>query len=343
VVGLTARRQHAFAAGLTAALAAASVAVTWTHRGDIHPDWRIARRAGRSLLFGDHLAVYASNPRAQMGPLALLVALVPRTAYYLLVAALLAVPVWCIARHWAPAPAGLRGRLLLVGCCAATVVPWTQLAWKGHADDALVLAGGVVALTALRRGDRPTAVCGYAVAVAGKPTAIVLAPVLAVSPGLLVALGAVTVAVWAPFVLASPTGAAQASRGVMDVGRGSAAELLGWPAGAPIPGWVRPLQLVAGLAAAALGRLRDRPWEGLVLAFTLRAVLETNPAPAYSIPLVLLSVVPDLRRGSPLMTATALATWWLSQGVLNGDPGYARMALLLLLAAVAGYDVARSR
>ena len=59
--------------------------------------------------------------------------------------------------------------------------PWAQLAWKGHADDALVLVGAAVMVTALTAKRHRWLLPGWVIAVAGKPTALALAPLLLAS------------------------------------------------------------------------------------------------------------------------------------------------------------------
>lgn len=94
-----------------------------------------------------------------MGPLALLLARLPRPVYVVLVAAAVAL---CL--HWfcdavvdSGSVAGDRvwdgRRLVLLAAGGALVVaPWAQLAWKGHADDALLLTGSALLLSSAARG-----------------------------------------------------------------------------------------------------------------------------------------------------------------------------------------------
>jgi hypothetical protein len=317
------------------------LAVSWRWHSFIHPDWKIARAAAHTLTSSRALDTYSLHPRAQMGPAALLLALLPHDLYVVLVA-LLAFPVLLCSILAAPHDvAGSPRRWLTPAVAgAAVIVPWSQLAWKGHADDALVLLGAALMLYAYRARRPWLNLSGLLIAMAGKPTALVLLPLLGLGGSAVLAAGfAGTAVIWGPFLLADPHGLLAAGRGVMPVGHGSAPNLLGYRPGSPIPTWVRPLQLGAGLLAAAWGRVRNLPAEGVVIALAVRALLDTNPAPAYSIPLVVLAVFCDLQRTWPLLTVLASVGFWLSQPVLDGGPGWPRLAALLLLILTASFQV----
>lgn len=297
-----------------------------------HPDFTIARRAARVLFSTQALHLYQKVPQAQMGPLAISIAPLPHTLYNVLVA-LLAVPFLVLAAG--PLTVGTVPALRKVTWGLATlllVIPWAQLAWKGHADDALVLVGAAVMLTALRRSRTGWAVFGWGVAIAGKPTALVLGPLLLASPGLLVAGLLVTALIWVPFALPDPLALARAGQGVMPVVRGDGPWYLGVPVGRP-PAWIRPAQLVLGWTGSALGYVRRRPEVGVLLGLAARAVLEPNPAPAYSISLIALALFVDAGRAVPVATLLAAASFWTSQQVLNGGSGWPRILCLLALVA----------
>lgn len=314
-------------------VAAATVIQTWRWRGPVHPDWLIARAAGADLLGPGGLSVYAWHPTAQMGPLALVLAQLPRMVYLVLVAA----SVWFVLALVAHQAGQGPGAAIAAAVGAVCLVdPWSQLAWKGHADDALVIIGATWMVVALARGSRGQTVAALAVALLGKPTAIALAAAWFTEVGLAVTALAVVAVVWAPFFVADPDAMLHAGRGIMPVGHGSLPEYLGHPTGSVIPVWVRPAQLLGGLAAVWWGRLHDHLAEGVLAAFTVRAIVETNPAPAYSIPLVALAILPDVRRGHPLLVPLAAASFWLSQPVLDGGPGWPRLVALGLLLLVTG-------
>ena len=336
-----------------AVVSAVAVQDTLRWRDTLHPDWLIARAAGAALYGSDGLRVYATHPRAQMGPLALALALLTRPAYLVLVAALLGPVLLLLAGAGLAANrAGWTRRSLLVAGAGAAlaVVPWTQLAWKGHADDALVLLGIAVLALGLYRpsggtwpGPRVLVVAGIAIAVAGKPTGVVLVPVSALAGLEVLATTLLAVlAIWAPFALVDLPGLLAAGRGVMTVGRGSLPSVLGVRVGAAPPSWVRIGQLLGGLALAGLGAARRRPLEGVAAAFCLRALMDPNPAPAYSTPLVLLAVALDAGRPVPSVTVLAAASFWLSQPVLDGGPGGYRLAALGALLAVLVARISRA-
>lgn len=304
----------------------------------VHPDWLIARAAGRTLWSSKGLEVYAAFPRAQMGPLALTLAQLPRSIYVVLTAAAIAPCIYWLSEaavghreDWTA-----RSLFILSVGAALCIVPWSQLAWKGHADDALVILGLALMLKSAAGGSRRGKLLGLGIAVAGKPTALVLLPFLLTSGAEFAAGLAIVAAIWLPFLLAEPIALLRAGRGVMSVAPGSLPSYLGTSAHASPPAWIRPVQLFAGLGASAIGVLRDHAAEGLLLGFTIRALVDPNPAPAYSIPLVLVAVAVDLGHGWPITLPLAMLSFWLAQPVLNGGTGVYRIAALIALALACG-------
>jgi hypothetical protein len=311
----------------------ATLITAWQWLDVVHPDWIIARTAGQQLLSPDALSVYRDHPRAQMGPLALALATLPRPLYIVLICAAVAP---CL--YWftgaARAYRTLRPRrawsLLALGG-VLVVVPWSQLAWKGHGDDALVLLGAALLVHSMAGKTRWGVLLGLAVAVAGKPTAFALIPLVMTAPIEAIAGLLVLAAIWGPFLVADPGALVAAGRGVMTVGRGSLPDYLSVGVGSAPPPWIRPVQLASGLAATTIGAVRDRPLEGLLLCFTVRALVDPNPAPAYSIPLVVIAVAVDLRLSLPVTLPLAAASFWpvpsrrpgRSLGDVRGDAGQA--------------------
>jgi hypothetical protein len=281
--------------------------------------------------------VYSLYPQAQMGPLALLLATLPRMLYMLLVSGSVVIPLACVALSLGVHdPWSSRNQMKTAWLCGGLLaIPWSELAWKGHADDALVLCGGSVLLVSIQQRRALSALGAYALSLLGKPTAVVFAPLfLTFSPFMLLCSMGVLAGIWGPFLALDAGGLVHAGRGVMPVGRGSLPDYLGLSTDAPTPRWLRPAQGVAGLCASAWGSLRNCPLEGLALAFAVRALLDTNPAPAYSIPLVLLGILPDIRREFPSLTVLSFASWSISQWVLDGGSGIPRLLILSLLIAV---------
>ena len=89
-------------------------------------------------------------------------------------------------------------RLTVVRGGVAVVVPWSQLAWKGHGDDALVLLGTALVIRSLAAGSRNGQWLGLAVALLGKPTAVVLLPTFVVSLPAEVGAAVITAVISAP-------------------------------------------------------------------------------------------------------------------------------------------------
>ena len=123
------------------------VADAWRWRWFTHPDLRLARDAAEVLWSPQGLHLYAEAPLAQMGPLAIALSPLPHGLYNVVVAAL-ALPVLLTAARPVRADGvGAARRWVWSAASLLLVAPWAQLAWKGHADDALVLVGAAVSLT----------------------------------------------------------------------------------------------------------------------------------------------------------------------------------------------------
>jgi len=323
-----------------AAVGVATIVVTAGWLGVVHPDLVLGRWAAATLLSPQWLDTYVRNPLAQMGPLAIALARLPTRVYYVGVAALVAVvgPLLALSRPRAvrAVPAVLTATVWGV----AVPVPWSQLAWKGHADDALVLLGVAVLLAARARGSAVGQLCGLVLGLLGKPTAVVLVFALLPSPPAF-ALGlALAALIWGPFVLHDPAAMLKAGKGVLLVVRGSLPDWLGVPVRSKPPGWVRLVQSAAGALAVLASLARDRVAEGILLAFAVRALVEPNPAPAYVIPLVVLALVPDLTLGLPIFTSVSIVAFHQSQATLNGAASWPRLVSLAVLVALAVVSIA---
>jgi hypothetical protein len=178
---------------------------------------------GARLLTGGRpqggLHLYAANPSIQIGPLTLggvrLVELIAGAHAAIAVAILgtaLLFPALAVLERSIHLPSGVERRsiakLVLVG--GLFVVPaWLQSTVSyAHPDDVLVAACAAGALAAVAR--RRPAVLGLmlAVAIAAKPTAVVLAPLVLVFAGparrSAMTVGAVGLLAWLPFVVADP-------------------------------------------------------------------------------------------------------------------------------------------
>jgi hypothetical protein len=317
------RRGTPGGAVVVALVALVTVVDAWTWRWFVHPDLGIAQRAAGVLFSGDWYRTYLEVPRAQMGPLSIAASRLPHDGYVVLVAALV-LPFLALA---AAPLRGRRGDRLWLLACWGLVVPWAQFAWKGHADDALVLVCAALVVHALDRGARPRVLLAlWAVALLAKPTAVVFLPLVVSSAESLALAAAVFVLLWLPFAGASPSGFLDAAKGVMQVSPHSLwGETIGLDG--PPPVWLRPVQLGASLAAAAWATVRRAPAVALLLAFTVRSMTEMNPAPSYAASVVALALLADARSRWPpvLFTLPALAAFWTSQPALEGASGWPRI------------------
>ena len=303
----------------------------------IHPDVAIGRSAAHVLLGPDRFHVYALSPRAQMGPGAILLSLLPRSLYLLLVGGLVGpvlvrlVDAGLAVSGRALTPAVALSAAFGAWCC---VRPWSELAGKGHADDALVLAGAALMLPSRRPEWLRFRPAGVAVAALGKPTVVLLLPLtVGWEPvAAMAAVGLVTL-VWLPFVVVDPAGFLAAGRGVMVVGPHSLPTVVGYLPGSPPPAWIRCTQLGGGALLAGFAVARGRPLHALLAAFALRALVDPNPAPAYCISVIVLAVGVDVSRRYPLPWATvaAVIAFQASADVLAGGPGGLRIGVLAVL------------
>jgi hypothetical protein len=297
-------------------------------------DALIAMRAGDALLGGDW-AVFAHHPDAQMGPLPLLLSgALPWRVFSALIGASLGAFIWLAGRLGTPERA-----LWWIGVPLA--LPWSLFALQGHADDALVLLGAVVMLVGLRDHRTVAIVGGFALAAAGKPTAAILVGLLLVAGWRVAAAGLVAAGlVWAPFVLADVHGFLAAGKGIQTVQAWSVPWLLGSAADSAYPDWVRPVQLLLGVAVCWRLARRGSPAAGLLAAFALRTVLEPGTWWAYSsFLLALVVLLPKWRYAAALLAA---GSWWFAHwwGGINAPNGVARLACLAGLIAVAAWSSA---
>src|SRR5690606_12879580 len=116
-------------------------------------------------------------------------------------------------------------------------------------------------ILAARRANRPgLAVAAYAVAIAAKPTAVLL---IFACPSLLAG-AAVTSVVWLPFLLVDPIGLLSAGQGVNPVLPNGLIDLLGFSVDDEVPGWWRPLQFAVAVSLTAVIARRGHLLVGLV-------------------------------------------------------------------------------
>lgn len=225
---------------------------------------------------------------------------------------------------------------------AVVVVTWGDVAVRtAHIDDAIALLAVVAALRwcAMDRGGAATV--ALAIAAAAKPWAVIFAPLALVPSGRLRAarvgcIAAFVALTWAPFVLAEPATLDVADFGI-DNDPTSVLRVLGVDA-ATTPGWVRPAQLVGGIAVVAAAVFARRwPW-ALLLGVTWRLLLEPGAHRYYTVGIVLGALLVELvARPHRLPWATIAVAAALEVTALPGFPGTAGSALrLICLLAVAG-------
>lgn len=290
-------------------------AVLWgLHRGTpAGLSWHFFPYGSHLLLHGTGLRLYAENPGLQIGPLAFLAAAAvtslahgaDRVVAEVLMAAVGPLLLAVIASM---VPASRRRSRVLLG--GLVLIPaWTVLAVQwGHLDDVLALAGCVLALRAAR-SDRPVLTgLVLAVAVAAKPWALGVAPVLLLLErrriwAAAVAAGGIVLA-WAPFLLASPA-TLNALHPPVGMAPSSGLRILGVRAEV-VPGWGRTVQLVIVPTVAAVALLRRR-WPGLLLlAVAARLAADPQDNAYYLGGTVLAAVLFDLVGTGWLVPWTAL-------------------------------------
>jgi hypothetical protein len=311
----------------------------WTWRWFVHPDSTIAQRAADVLFSAHWYRTFLDVPQAQMGPLSIAASRLPHDLYVVLVAGL-SLPFLALAA------AGLTGRRrdpLWYAACFGLIVPWSQFAWKGHADDALVLLCAALVVHALDRGAGAGVVLTlWAAALLAKPTAILFLPLVVTSIDTMMLAAIVFALLWLPFVWASPTGFLHAAKGIMQVSPHSLWGELGLADGPP-PIWLRPVQLAVSLAMACWAAARRAPAVALLLAFTVRSMAEMNPAPSYAGSVIALALLADARSGRlpVLFSVPALAAFWTSQQALEGSSGWPRIVAHLTVIALCVWTLSR--
>jgi hypothetical protein len=297
------------------------------------------------------LHLYANYPRFQFGPVTLVVTAVLRLTgpgEGLVVAqvvmtlcglAILAVAEWT-ARLARPEVDRDRLRWTVLGAGAVFLPAWEILAASFmHLDDVLALLLAVLAVRTLVA--RQPAATGILLALSGsaKPWAFgFLALLLALPPGRLASPGraagpgraewvarawsdrrvrglawavAVTVVLWAPFVMADTGTVATAKFAIPNVADSGLRALgINTP---HTPSWDRPAQILLGLALSALAVYRGRWAAVLLICTSVRIGLDPNDYPYYNAGLVTGTLIWDLigtRRPAPAWTLAAAAMFW---------------------------------
>lgn len=244
-------------------------------RRHVRGDWHFLEQ-GALLLTGAHpLSLYADAPSIQVGPLALAVArpLVGANSYVVqaVIYALGLLALRAIELAW---PRQDPVRMLIGGLL--TIPCWAFVATSGHLDDALVVVCTAAAALSVSRNRAVPAALLTGAAVAAKPWAVVVLPlVLGLTDARVRSLAiavALPAAAWLPFVLGDRDTVSALSSFRVHVLPISGLQLLGVPTGVS-PGWVRPAQMSVGLVAAlvvvSLGRWWAVPTAGLAVRVAL--------------------------------------------------------------------------
>jgi hypothetical protein len=287
-------------------------------------DWAYFDSAARQLFGGtvgtQHLAgglhLYANNP-VQFGPPSILVAEIARAfgghalaIFGIFTMALCLPTLWLLedaALRLARPVAQVRRLILLAGVVLVWV--WGDLAFGfTHLDDALVLLGAAATANLLSRNQTLWAAVLAGCAAASKPWGVVLIGLL-FAPWierpwrhLAVAVG-VLVAWWAPFLVTPGTLSAGAAQ--IPVAATTPLHLFD-PSALITPLWVRPVQLVGGLALSAIVA-RRKPWAALLVGIVLRLLIDPGGYSYYWCGLVAAALMCDLlsNRNRPIATVIA--------------------------------------
>jgi hypothetical protein len=205
-------------------------------------------------------------------------------------------------------------------------------------DDILVLFGCAWLLKAVGQRSPKQAGWAFALAVAGKPTALLAAPLLLPAGALAIGIAVTATAViWLPFFLADPAGFLAAGKGVIEVRPGSFPSYLGYELGGPTPGWVRLLALGGGALVCYWFVRRGDCARGLLAAFALRAAVDPNPAQCYASSLVAIGLLADVPyRRVPWTSLVGLIGWLISWRVIYAPVlGWPRLAVTAITPLIA--------
>jgi hypothetical protein len=221
---------------------------------------------------------------------------------------------------------------------ALLVYPWSDLASQGHLDDMLVLIGAALMLRAVLVHSPVQAGLAFGLAVAGKPTAILFAPILLPAGMTAIAVAVIATAIlWLPFFLADPGGFLAAGKGVIEVRPGSFPSYLGYELWGPTPSWVRLLALGGGALLCLAFVRRGDLVRGMLAAFALRTIVDPNPASCYATSLIALGLLADVpSRRVPWTALTGMLGWIVSGPVIIAPVlGWPRIIVTAAIAAVA--------
>jgi hypothetical protein len=329
------------------------------NRVDGLSDWLYFEYGARTLIHynshygGGALSLYANHPVIQVGPPPLLVVAavqwLPHDPSSLGLAAVMAlVGLWAVrcaeitARALVPAGRARSATLRALWAGAPALAMWSYESdqWR-HLDDVMAITFTLWAASLIARR-RMWWLAGILIglAVASKPWALVMAPVLLGLPRdqrakATIAALAAAVACWAPFVIGGP-GTLTALGGFrLTVSPASTLHLLGVHA-LIAPAWVRPVQLVGGFLLMSLMARRSH-WVGIVFAgFAFRVVTDPQTWLYYGLGPLMAAVLWDSlhERRFPLWTALTLGVEYAIPTFLIGTPAAVGAARLVWAIAV---------
>jgi hypothetical protein len=311
--------------------------VAFAHMYALHiSDWLLLEYAARVALhrpgfsggWSGFLHIYTQMPKLQIGPPALLAAIPtqlmnPSDGNVAAALAITVMGVVCIALvEWIARTAGVAAERVrpaaLIG--GALLLPlWADLALTYmRMDDALVLMALLASLPFLMRGRWLPAAVLLGTAVAIKPWAIVVVPIICVLPRRdivragVVAFGTMLVW-WAPFFLVDP--AAPHALGSVQiaidpastfnllgsVGHGHGMECVSQKLCDPSAArWMRPVQLVVASLLALMAVRRGRVWAAPLVGLCGRVLLDSQAWSYYGVGPVLAALVWDMSHGRRL-------------------------------------------
>ena len=359
------RHGTAFDRRTWAGLVVLSVGVVVAHIPGPHATaWHWFHDAGR-LLVGDGsvpgaggLSLYVDHPEFQFGPLAV-VAAVPFSWFGLGLGSWLAIIVGSALGLIALAalvttvrrlrPDALRSArpLSLIGGAVTLVLVWGDVAVRtAHLDDAIALCALAAALWALSEGRTGWATVAVAIGAAAKPWAVIFLPLLLLVPDSRrfvrpVGAGLVAVLTWVPFLLAAPETLDVRDYAIPNEAS-SALRILG-VTDPTTPDWVRPAQLLGGMALVGLLVLVGRWPAALMAGVAVRLVLDPAANRYYTVGLVLTVLVFEWVERPERVPWLAVASAVLLEGSqLEGVPatlgGWMRVAVVAaVLVTAAGY------
>lgn len=268
--------------------------------------WHFFEDAGE-LIFagagteGSGLDLYVVHPEFQFGPVmailaGALVVLPDGLEIWLVMVLGAAAGVLClalIADSVARLDTGRPGppSWILLACFVPFELLWLRLAaYTAHFDDVIVLTLVAAAANATARGRPGWATAALALGAAIKPWGVIFAPIAFLGGGRgvlrVLVIGLLPILTWLPFLVGASGTLDALSSFAISVEPNSGLRVLGVDADLA-PGWVRPTQILLGLAVAAVVVLgRERWFAAIAAAAAVRLLLDPATNHYYTLALV---------------------------------------------------------